>query len=926
MSLTSNGDNPPQWGDGGEARARNVRLIVRVGLGIIAFILVVVALSVAKGVYTDWLWFDGLGYLDVYRKILGMRIWLFFGGTLVVAMFLLANLYIVYRFCWGDSILPVPPELLRLARLGIIFGVALTVFIMSVVFGSVAQGRWETFLVYFNRVPFGVEDPQFHKDMSFHVAVMPMLHFIQGWFMGVVIAILVAVIALYLAIFAYRGLRFTLTPRITGHIAVLGAFLMVTIAAAHYLDIFELVFSGRGAAPGAGYTDVNARVPVLWLLVAIALVAAVGFAVSLYYGGLRLMIVSFSLWAVLALMAGAVYPEAFQRFRVKPDEFSREEQFIQRAIDATGAAYNLNSPLLEELRFPYDPNLTAETVANNPETIRNVRLWDHRPLRDTYNQIQTFRQFYNFVGVDSDRYRFPGGEFRQVLLAARELFPEDLEEDAQNWVNRKLVYTHGFGVAMSPVNRATVEGRPEFFIQDVPPSGRLDIGRPEIYYGENTRGFVIVNSDTDEFNFPGPEGDPVYKDYEGTGGVSLGSFLRRAAYAWEFFDLNLLISGQINSESKVQYRRHIQDRVHAVAPFLRLDSDPYLVVGTGGKLWWIQDAYTLTDRYAYSEPFMDDFNYIRNSVKVVVDAYNGTLNFFVIDPEDPLIQMYWKAFPDLFEDFDGIDGLDFLLREHIRYPLDLFKTQAIINLRYHMRDPREFFPSSDLWLFAKEVFESARNTQDIEPYYLIMKLPGEEVEEFVLLMPFTAAGERKNLVALMAARSDGDKYGKLLTFIFPEGQVDGPEQIEGRITSDEDIGRELSLLCPEGKQCIRGNLLAIPMGEESQSILYVEPLYIRAEALALPELKKVIVADANRVVMSDTLSESLDLLLGRAATAIVETPTTDGPGADTSTPELDDVRREITSVEDTVEELRKNLESLEEALNRINETLGGGSP
>ena len=407
MSLTSNGDNPPQWGVGGEARARNVRLIVRVGLGIIAFILVVVALSVAKGVYTDWLWFDGLGYLDVYRKILGMRIWLFFGGTLVVAMLLLANLYIVYRFCWGDSILPVPPELLRLARLGIIFGVALTVFIMSVVFGSVAQGRWETFLVYFNRVPFGVEDPQFHKDMSFHVAVMPMLHFIQGWFMGVVIAILVAVIALYLAIFAYRGLRFTLTPRITGHIAVLGAFLMVTIAAAHYLDIFELVFSGRGAAPGAGYTDVNARVPVLWLLVAIALVSAVGFAVSLYYGGLRLMIVSFSLWAVLALMAGAVYPEAFQRFRVKPDEFSREEQFIQRAIDATGAAYNLNSPLLEELRFPYDPNLTAETVANNPETIKNVRLWDHRPLRDTYNQIQTFRQFYNFVGVDSDRYRFP---------------------------------------------------------------------------------------------------------------------------------------------------------------------------------------------------------------------------------------------------------------------------------------------------------------------------------------------------------------------------------------------------------------------------------------------------------------------------------------------------------------------------------------
>jgi uncharacterized membrane protein (UPF0182 family) len=936
FNVGNNGEGagPLANGDAGEAGPRNTKLITRVGLAVVGVVLIVLVLSVVKGVYTDWVWFDSLGYKSVFTKILGMRIWLFFGGALLVAGILIGNLYVAYRFSRGGSILPVPPEVLRLARIGIIVGAVLMVIIMSVVFGVVAQGRWETFLIFFNRVPFGVEDPQFHKDISFHIATMPMLHFIQGWFMGVVIATLVAVVALYVAIFSIRGVNIALTPRIRGHLALLGAFLMITIAAAHYLDIFELVFSGRGAAPGAGYTDVNARLPVLWLLVAIALVAAVGFAVSLYYGGLRLMIASFTLWAVLAVLAGAIYPVAYQRFRVNPNEFEREEKYIERAITATRAAYGLD--LIDEQPFTYTPTLDIETVSDNPETIKNIRLWDHRPLRDTYNQIQSFRQYYGFVSVDVDRYRFPGGEYRQVMLSARELFPEDLEENAQNWVNRKLVYTHGYGAVMSPVNRATVEGRPEFFVSDVPPKGRVEIERPEIYYGENTTDFVIVNTDTNEFDYPGPRGDPVYKDYEGTGGIKLGSFVRRAAYAWRFLDFNLLISGQVSSESRVQYRRQIHERVSAIAPFLRLDNDPYLVIGTGGKMWWIQDAYTVSDRYAYSEHFMEDFNYIRNSVKAVIDAYNGTIYFYVIDQEDPVVQIYRGAFPDLFKDFAEIDDLDPLLREHVRYPIDLFVAQAEINLRYHMRNPEEFFPSNDLWARAREVFITPINTQDIEPYYVIMKLPGEEKEEFVLLLPFTPGGEeKKNLVAWMAARNDGDNYGKLVTFIFPEGQVDGPEQIEGRITSDEDIGRELSLLCPEGKICIRGNLLAIPMGDESQSLLYVEPLYIRAEALPLPELKKVIVAHENKVVMADTLSESLSLLLGETVpVGEVDLPSPDGTGpeeppttAETPSrpPALEEVQEEIGSIEDVTSELRKNLEALEEALKDLNETLGGDS-
>ncbi len=918
----NNGDVVPEWETGQTGmEPRNLRLITRIAVGVAAVVLVIVLLYIAKGIYTDWLWFDSMGLLGVFKKILGIRLWLFFGGTLVVAGVLLVNLYFAYRFSRGESILPLPPDTLRLARLSLIVGVILTVFIMSVVFGSVAQGRWETFLLFFNRIPFGVEDPQFNKDMSFHIAVMPMLHFIQGWFMGIVIATLVAVIALYLSMFAIRGVKFSITPRMRVHVAVLAAFLMLTIAAAHYLDIFELAFSGRGAAPGAGYTDVNARIPALWLLVAIALVAAVGFVVSLFYGGLRLMIASFSLWAVLAILAGGVYPVMFQRFRVSPNEVQREEVYIQRAIDATRAAYNLD--LVEDRSLDeYNPVVDAETVANNPETIKNIRLWDHRPLRDVYNQRQAFELYYNFVAVDVDRYRFPNGDYRQVMLAARELSPEDLVGEAQKWVNRKLSYTHGFGLAMSPVTEYTDAGSPKFFVEAIPPEGVLEVRRPEIYYGENTRGFVVVNSDTSEFNFPDPTGDPVYQNYEGQGGVKLGSFFRRAAFAWEFLDFNILISGQISSESRVQFRRNIQDRVHVLAPFLKLDSDPYLVVGNEGKLWWIQDAYTVTDRYAYSARLNDEFNYIRNSVKVVIDAYDGAVRFFVIDPDDPLIGMYRRALPDLFQDFDEIDRLDPSLREHIRYPMDLFLAQTEIYLRYHMSNPRQFFEKGDLWARAQEVFETAVNTQEVEPYYVIMKLPGEEKEEYILLLPFTPASQtRQNLVAWMAARNDGENYGKLVTLIFPTGQVDGPEQIENRITNDKDIGREFTLLCGEGKQCIRGNLLAIPM---DQSILYVEPLYIQAQTQTgrrLPELKKVILADEQKVVMGDTLEESLGLLLGEAPPS---TPVEPRDGDGTTPPPPIDIG-DLEDALDAIEQLRKNLEELERALRGLENTLGGSS-
>ena len=931
-NVRSNGEGPPVRGEGelGGITAYNFRLFGRIGVGVISLILVIVLLFLAKVIYTDWLWFGELGFLSVFKKILIMRIWLFFAGALLVAAILLGNLYLAYRFSRGESVLPVPPDVLKLARIGIIGATCLTVFIMSLVFGIIAQGRWETFLLFFNRISFGIEDPQFHRDMSFQVFVMPMLHFIQGWMMGVVIASLVAVVALYLAIFALRGVRFTVTTRVRRHIAVLAAVLMLTIAAAHYLDIFELVFSGRGAAPGAGYTDVNARIPVLWLLVGIAMVSAVGFVVSIYYGGQRLMIASFSLWAVLAVLAGAIYPAAFQRFRVNPDEFNKEQAFIERSLEATRAAYKLEN--VEEYPFPYVPELTRQDIEDNPQTIDNVRLWDPVPLTAVYNQVQFFELYYDFIGVDVDRYTI-GGQYKQVMLAPRELSPEDLPQEAQRWVNRKLQYTHGFGVAMSPVTTTTPEGKPEFFLQDIPPAGPVELERrPQVYYGENTTDFVIVGTNTDEFDFPGPQGgDPVYTPYEGDGGVPVGSFIRKLAYAWQLLDINILISNQLTSDSRVMYRRTIQDRIGTVAPFLMLDSDPYLVVADG-KLWWIQDAYTVTDRYAYSDLSEEGFNYIRNSVKVVMDAYNGTLKFYVVEPNDPIIGMYQRAFPDLFEPVTSPDPFQAIqpeaLRAHVRYPMDLFSVQTQRYLQYHMRDPQVFFNKEDQWGVGNELFFD--QPQKVKPYYVIMKLPGETTEEFVLMLPFTPFN-KPNMVAWMAARNDAPHYGELQTFKFPTtvGDVSGTEQVEARITNDDSVRERLTLLCPEETVlCIRGNLLVIPVG---RSVLYVEPLFIRPLGLDFPQLKQVFVADGHSVVMANTLSEGLELLVGTTSPIrAVDGPDTEPigkeptGGVEPTGQELEQVKAELTLIQDVFEGMSENLATLEEALNRINETLGGG--
>jgi uncharacterized membrane protein (UPF0182 family) len=488
-----------------------------------------------RTVYTDWLWFDSLGFRSVYTKILVLKLWLFLGGTLVAGGVLLGNFYLAHRFSRGPSTLAVRTDSLRLLWALTAAAVAITLITAAPIFGSVAQGRWETFLLFFNNVSFGVTDAEFGQDLSFFVVTLRMLQFIQGWVMGILITCVVTSLALYAGIYAVRGLKFVVAPRMLKHMAILGAALMLSVATGHVLDVYEIVLSPGGLVAGATYADINVRIPVLWLMTGIATLAGVGLGTSIYYGGLRLMIGSFSLWVIMVLLANLAFPALFQRFQVDPNEFSKESPFIERNIQATRVAYQLDR--VDDVSFPAVGDLTAELLAQNRPVIDNIRLWDAQPLQDAYNQLQFLELYYNFLNMDSDRYEVDG-RLRQVLLAARELDSDKLPADAQNWVNRRLQYTHGYGIAMSSAIGFTPdEGRPEFLVEDIPIRGVFPVRQPELYYGESPANFAIVNT-----TMPEIDPQPASQHYQGDGGVFIDSTLRQLAYSWQFADINILLS------------------------------------------------------------------------------------------------------------------------------------------------------------------------------------------------------------------------------------------------------------------------------------------------------------------------------------------------------------------------------------------------
>ena len=867
----------------------------------VVVIVVLIGLNWARAFYTDWLWFGRLGLEQVLLRVITAKIWLFLLGILIFAVLAAPNLYAAFRF--EARIKPqensnLPEKTLDHAKKLLVWVVVGTTALAALFLAGRPASEWETILRFLNGAAFNQADPIFHKDFSFYVFTLPALSFGRSWLITVVVLMMVIVAGFYYIAPTLRGGRFSFTGKVKAHLAVLGAGLFVLIAAGHWLGRYELLFSPTGAVYGVGYTDDHVTLPVRTLMTVVALVSAGGLVASITSKTNRLILYSVGLWVGLNLLAGSLAPIIVQRLFVEPSELARETPYLASNIELTRQAYGLER--LQSRSHPALGELDPQVTAQNQGTIQNVRLWDEGPLLQIYNQIQFFRLYYDFTAVHTDRYTVDG-QLRQVMLATRELAAEKLPAEAQRWVNRHLQFTHGYGVAASPVTEVEADGRPSFLIQDVPPVGKIPLKRPDIYYGLKSLDFLITRSGMQEFNYPGPDG-PVYTRYEGKGGVPLSSFFRRLLFAWQFMDINILISGEINPDSLIQYRRTVQERFSTVTPFLMRDREAYSVVADG-RLFWIQDAYTVSDRYPYSTPFQRKFNYIRNSVKAVVDAYHGSIDYYVFDPEDPLIRTYQAIFPGLFK---SVDELPAFLQQHIRYPLDLFNVQTEMLLQYHMEDPVVFYNKEDQW--AIPVQTSFGKTQALKPYYIVARLPGEKKEEFLLIQPFTP-NNRHNLVGWMAARNDGKAYGELVLFRFPTGRhVDGPNQVEARIDNDAVISEQFTLWGQVGSEVFRGILLVIPLGDH---ILYAEPVFLKPETLDFPELRRIILADSRQIAMHRTLDDSMEALVGRlpavAPVAEVEEKPQEKPGPGVDREGLRALRQ---ALQEAIEKLQGVLDQL----------------
>jgi uncharacterized protein len=840
-------------------------------------VFVVGLLAPAVPLYTDWLWFQEVGYAPVFLAILSLRSTLVIGVGLGVFVVLYANLAFAARTAPPDVLWELEDQLGLPSRVVIepLIRRALPLLLLFVSFisGMRASAEWETVLAYRNQAPFGTTDPLFGRDLGFFVFSLPFWQLLHGWAITLAVATLVLTLVLYVLqrslVLTNRGPRLAQGART--HLLALVAAVLALKAVGFWLDRFELVFSPRGIVFGASYTDVHASLPVLGGLAVLALLAAAGCLVQIVQSGLRIVA-----GAVIALGAAWVvglglYPALLQRFRVTPNELVAERPFIEYNIRMTRQAYDLDR--IVERDFPVAETLDARALERNAATVKNIRLWDYRPLLRTYGQLQEIRTYYKFVDVDNDRYLIDG-EYRQLMLSPRELSYAHLP--SRIWINEHLTYTHGYGVVVGPVNRISPEGLPEFFVKDIPPhstAGFREITRPELYYGEISNAYVFVRTRSQELDYPSGDQN-VYSNYGGQGGVAVSSWLRKVAFAIRFGEPKILLSNDLTPESRIMIYRRVQDRVRQIAPFFEFDHDPYIVVTDAGRLVWILDGYTITDRYPYSDPISGLGNYIRNSVKVTVDAYDGTVTYYLADPGDPLVRTYANAFPGLLRPLEAMPAD---LRRHLRYPEDFFAIQARKYAIYHMQDPQVFYNKEDLWAVPRRVVDGRES--EIEPYFTIMRLPGETREEFMLLSLFNPS-RRDNMIAWLAARSDPPNYGRLIVYNFPKQKlVYGPRQIDARIDQDPVISQQLTLWNQRGSTVIRGSLLAIPI---DQSLIYIQPLYLAAsEQGALPELRRVIVAYGNTIAMEPTLEASLARIFGGRAepAAVAAGASPAGPGA-----------------------------------------------
>lgn len=843
--------------DRGRDRFRSPPRMLRwVALGAAILVLIIV-LTVLKSIYVDVLWFDSVGFTGVYRRAIVARVVLFLLGAAVSAAVIGGNIWLARRLApeapEESFIEDVDPQAIR--RIGAVLMVASTIF-LALIFGSALGGAWQTILTWLNGVSFGETDPQFGRDISFYLFDLPAYHHFQSWLLGLAIVSLLAAGAVYALTFALQRFVLNLTRPVRIHLSILLGVVLLLIAAGIWLGVFDLVSASGGIVDGATYTDIHARLPARYVLMVLAAFAGAAVIVSAFLEtSYRVPAVALGAVAVAGLLGGAIYPSIVQSVQVRPNELEKEAPYIERNIRFTRLAYGLDA--VEETNFPAQVALDGQDIDENTATVKNVRVWDPVPLLDTFNQIQSIRPYYVFNDIDVDRYLLEGDVEQQVMMGVREL---DISRVEANWTRERLQLTHGFGAVITPVNESRDEGLPVLLTRDIPPVGDeipISIEGARVYFGERTNHYVVVRTKVPEFDYPQGEGNAETR-YEPDRGIRLSSIFRRAALAWELGDVNVLISGQIDSDSRLLMHRSLSDRIRKVAPFLELDADPY-VVTLDGHLFWVQDGYTTSASFPYSQ-HRGGTNYIRNSVKIVTDAVTGDMTFYLMEPGDPIAATWAKIFPGLFVPRSELpEGL----ARHLRYPEDMFRVQADLYLRYHITDPEVFFVGEDVWNIPMQRV----GTRDLplEPYYLNMKLPGEADEEFVIVMPFTPRN-KQNTVGWLAGRSDPGQYGKLRAYRFPtDTLVYGPAQIEARIDQTPGISQQLSLWNQSGSSVIRGNLFMIPIAE---SFLFVEPMYLQAENSRLPELKRVVVANGNEIAMEPTFEQALDVVLGRRASSL----------------------------------------------------------
>jgi uncharacterized membrane protein (UPF0182 family) len=882
-----------------------------VGLTVAAFVVVIflILLRLATDLLVDWLWFSSIGYLPVFLTSIGAQAMVLFAVLTATAVILWLNGLLALRLTQRQSTQPVaafawnppgntpPPDLLALMRDRLPWPriIAAGAGLLALLVAVSEVGHWGVLLQFLYQVPYGVGDPLYNKDIGFFLFSLPAYILIKNWMLLTLVlsALFAGAIYWVRGDIEYDSYHRSISPTAIAHGSALLGFLLAVKAWSYFLDRYLLLYGDNGVVVGASYTDVHVGLPALWLMIGLSIIAALAAWANLRVRTYRLPAVAIVLVGVGTFVLSGAVPVLFRQFFVKPSELELEKPYIERNIALTRQAYNLDQ--IAAKPFAAEQKLNPEVLEANKATIENIRLWDWLPLSDTYAQLQEIRTYYKFHDLDVDRY-WLDGSYQSVMLSARELRPSLLPPNAQTWVNRHVLFTHGNGVVMSPVTRKSTEGLPLFYLRDIPPvaDGGPKIDEPRIYFGERSDDYVIVKGSTPEFDYPKGK-DNVYAAYDGAGGVPIGALAWKILFASYFNDPNLLLSNYITADSRIMIRRNIQERVSTIAPFLRLDHDPYLVI-SGGRMFWMQDAYTTSSYFPSALPVQDlDLNYIRNSVKVVVDAYNGTVDFFLIDPGDPIAATYQRIFPSLFKPFAAMPPD---LQKHVRYPEDLFLIQARLYQTYHMEAADVFYNREDLWQFPRQPGGDGIST--MTPYYIIMRLPGEPQAEFFLMLPMVPS-RRDNMIAWLAARCDAPGYGKLIVYEFPkEKLVYGPFQIEARINQNTEISQQLTLWNQMGSRVIRGaNLLVIPI---ENSILYVSPLYLRAQQGHLPELKRVIAAYGEHVVMKETLAEALSALFMESGAA----PTVPGTreGMPLTSPTTNQAREALDRYNQAVERLK----------------------